>query len=342
MGLDAEGRLAVAIDPRIHAQQHSRARSALRIMAAAAAHLPRGTVRGSSSELAQLPHAHGLVAFNAGHVDAARAELLLERMGAVPRVVLDRASAGRISLLQDDSLLPTAETRAARVVLEPRAEGLPPSALDERIDRIATAAGPAWADFLAVVRIVTFVAVEGRPHLPYFSGASSDFWGGVHLSHSASAAVLAEGLTHEAAHLWLMLAEEVEPLCEGAWDGNAWNSPWRDDPRPLGGIVHGVFVFSCAALVLATLVRAGVAGPETRERIARITAQVEVGAQECRRSQMLAPLGSAVVEGALGRIASARQVVSAPELEAALRCVEAEHESKRSSRAAALGSPPHG
>lgn len=339
MRLDAAGRLVVAIDARVRGQQHSRDLSALRVMTAVTPHLPHSTVPTSLSVLAQLPHAHGLVAFNAGHLDAARAELLLERIAGVPQTVLDRASAGRISLLQDDSLIPTTETRSARLILDPHAATLPPSALDDRVDRIAAAAGPDWTEFVSVVRIVTLVTVEGRRDLPYFSGASSDFWGAVHLSHSVSDAVLAEGLTHEAAHLWLMLAEEVAPLCEGAWQGNAWNSPWRDDLRPLGGILHGIFVFSCAALVLAALVRTGGAAPETCRRIARITGQVEVGARECRNSRMLAPLGSTIVDDALGRIAAARRVVSTTELETALRCVESEQESKRVRRAAASESP---
>lgn len=53
----------------------------------------------------------------------------------------------------------------------------------------------------------------------------------------------AEGVIHEAMHLALTLLESDRPLVRRPM--NAMASPWRDEPRPIGGVLHGLFVFSC-------------------------------------------------------------------------------------------------
>lgn len=62
----------------------------------------------------------------------------------------------------------------------------------------------------------------------------------------AAALRLAESILHEAMHLQLSLVEAREPLVrqpqpsERAATGY---SPWQDTERPIGGLVHGLFVF---------------------------------------------------------------------------------------------------
>lgn len=341
LGATVGGRLVTTIDSRVLEQATIRRRAAESIVRAIASRLPAGSLRFPIESLAATPHAHGLAAFSAGHLNPERGELLLSRLLEMPATVVERVNGNHISLLQDSALLPTAETRSAQVVLAALEESPGTDALDCQVGRIIAAAGPAWHEFVTIVRAVTFVEIEGRPGLPYFSGSTSDFWGAIHLSVPRSDAVLAEALTHEAAHLWLMLAEDLEPLCADAWRGTEWDSPWRDDPRPLGGIVHGTFVFSCASLALAALVRAGVAGDEVPARIARITAQVEAAARECERSGALAPLGSSVVSRALERICQARAVISHDLVNDARLRVAQEQECKRSRRNAAAGTNGH-
>ena len=53
----------------------------------------------------------------------------------------------------------------------------------------------------------------------------------------------AEGVIHEAMHLELTQLELDRPMIE---DGTAMmQSPWRDELRPIGGVLHGLFVFAC-------------------------------------------------------------------------------------------------
>jgi len=53
----------------------------------------------------------------------------------------------------------------------------------------------------------------------------------------------AEGVIHEAMHLELTLFENNQALVRNTAD--TMPSPWRDEPRPVGGVLHGLFVFSC-------------------------------------------------------------------------------------------------
>lgn len=53
----------------------------------------------------------------------------------------------------------------------------------------------------------------------------------------------AEGVIHEAMHLTLTLLEKDRPLVRSTAD--TMPSPWREEPRPIGGVLHGLFVFCC-------------------------------------------------------------------------------------------------
>jgi hypothetical protein len=53
---------------------------------------------------------------------------------------------------------------------------------------------------------------------------------------------VAESLLHESMHLKLTLIENVMPLVK-PFTGNVFFSPWRDEKRPAGGVLHGLFVF---------------------------------------------------------------------------------------------------
>lgn len=62
---------------------------------------------------------------------------------------------------------------------------------------------------------------------------------------------LAESILHEAMHLQLSLFEAGEPLV-GESDASGY-SPWQGTVRPIGGLVHGLFVFRAIFDWLGTL-----------------------------------------------------------------------------------------
>ncbi len=76
------------------------------------------------------------------------------------------------------------------------------------------------------------------------SGTASDIFGAVFLSDTNHELYLAEMLVHEFSHNKLRLLQDVDMLIKPESLGNpSFYSPWRDDPRPLDGLQHGLFVF---------------------------------------------------------------------------------------------------
>ncbi|MHC3470609.1 HEXXH motif domain-containing protein [Streptomyces sp. 7R007] len=84
-----------------------------------------------------------------------------------------------------------------------------------------------------------------RPH----SATSSDAFGCVVLSaphpddEVAAAAELAVTLLHEFRHSVLNGLMRLTPLHDGS-DRGLYHAPWRDDPRPLVGLLHGAYAFA--------------------------------------------------------------------------------------------------
>jgi HEXXH motif-containing protein len=70
----------------------------------------------------------------------------------------------------------------------------------------------------------------------------------------ACIARLAETLLHEALHLQLTLIEATVPLV--AVGGGEGYSPWQRRPRPLSGLLHGLYVFSGISEVFSQLAAA--------------------------------------------------------------------------------------
>ena len=64
------------------------------------------------------------------------------------------------------------------------------------------------------------------------------------LSESISYTLLAEAMVHEFYHTVLHIVGETENLFGSVDSNEKFYSPWRDDPRPLSGLLHAVYVFS--------------------------------------------------------------------------------------------------
>jgi HEXXH motif-containing protein len=76
-------------------------------------------------------------------------------------------------------------------------------------------------------------------------GASSPAaFGGIRLSATDSATEFAEALVHEMQHSKLNALLGLVQLTDHD-SGRRYLAPWRDDPRPLVGVVHGIYAFTC-------------------------------------------------------------------------------------------------
>jgi HEXXH motif-containing protein len=74
------------------------------------------------------------------------------------------------------------------------------------------------------------------------SATSTDAFGSVALSRPADGAALAVTLVHEFQHAKLSALLDIVPLCEAS-PRTRYYAPWRDDPRPLGGLLQGAYAF---------------------------------------------------------------------------------------------------
>jgi HEXXH motif-containing protein len=82
-----------------------------------------------------------------------------------------------------------------------------------------------------------------EPDLDTVGASSAAAFGGIRLSAGGSATDFAEALVHEMQHSKLNALLGLVTLTDN--DDGRYLAPWRDDPRPLVGLVHGVFAFTC-------------------------------------------------------------------------------------------------
>lgn len=250
---------------------------------------------GPPSLLARHPCAHFLAAYRKGLISPSELSdtpLLLTQLS---KRDLQGLADNQLLISQDIRLLPREEPRGASFILIPIDDSAQ-IRLNDVLLGLAARLGPDWATFVQILRTVTFVDVASTPGLPYFSGSSNLMFGAMHMIPSDKPSILAECITHEAAHTWLGLIEGQECLAHSMWDEDRpFISPWRDDRRPIGGIVHGVFVFSCVLVALTNLIESATTledVPAMRRRIARIASQVEEGIDVLYSSGLLTKAGN--------------------------------------------------
>jgi hypothetical protein len=111
-----------------------------------------------------------------------------------------------------------------------------------------------WAGILAeVLRVI--VPVEPDPAADGVSATSAHAYGAAAMSAPTDPVSLAVGLIHETAHSLLnattLLFDLVRP------SGVLGYSPWRDDPRPASGVLHGAYAYLAVTRFWRTEARLG-------------------------------------------------------------------------------------
>jgi hypothetical protein len=334
LSLENSGALTMRADERLNAQLQRRYSDAAAILEA---------IGRSSSDfklpsedyllLGSHPLAQGLLAFNRGQVSQERAGLMASELAALSDNALQSLSSGRLGLLQSQCLLPETDTRGEAI----RAWGdnvYTEDHIRQHLKVLNDVCGADFLSFLTIIKTLTFVKIPGKVDLPYFSGADTNCFGAMHASLPRDQFVFAETVTHEAAHNWLFLVEEVSPLAEHCWDGNAWISPWRDDARPIGGVIHGVFVFSCAALALQRLLGSyqhadALLRKRVENRVCRLISQVEAALKELSNCPVLTDTGTAIIQTTAERTNSIAADAEERVLAEARATVEREMDTKR-------------
>lgn len=132
------------------------------------------------------------------------------------------------------------------------ADPVPPARLDdEALARWHRLIEDAWdllcrdypADADAMADGIT--AIVPLKHLPGWdtrSASNGEAFGGVMVSEPPDALTMAVSLIHEYQHIKLGALLHLIRLTEKD-DGSLYYAPWRDDPRPLGGLIQGIYAF---------------------------------------------------------------------------------------------------
>lgn len=95
-----------------------------------------------------------------------------------------------------------------------------------------------------------------------FAASSRAAFGGMLVTPKSSAALLAEVLVHELQHSKFNALLDLVPLLRGTGEPTLY-APWRDDPRPAAGLLHGIYAFTSTVEFNRTH-RKQASGPEAR------------------------------------------------------------------------------
>jgi HEXXH motif-containing protein len=128
----------------------------------------------------------------------------------------------------------------------------PPARLpDEAFARWRDLLGDAWAilcehhtDSAAALAegVVSLVPMRAEPGWDTRSASNGEAFGSVMVSEPPDPVTLAVSLVHEFQHIKLGALMHLLALV-GDDDGSLYYAPWRDDPRPLGGFLQGIYAF---------------------------------------------------------------------------------------------------
>lgn len=171
------------------------------------------------------------------------------------------------------------------------------------LERLEALAPALVGEFRAIVRQV--VLVEGDPGLGYeFAGGSCYMlWGALFINvgrHDDELALMG-AIAHELTHSLLFGFTIEEPLVLNDLE-QRYESPLRDDPRPMDGLFHATFVSARMHWALSRIAESPLV-EQTQSRLAaegvlRLRRSFEGGLAVVRRHGELSPTGRALIDGA--------------------------------------------
>jgi HEXXH motif-containing protein len=130
------------------------------------------------------------------------------------------------------------------------------------------------------------------------SSSSGETFGAVALSRPPDARTLAVALVHEVQHLKLAALLDMVTLILPD-DGRRFYAPWRDDPRPAGGLLQGAYAYIGVSKFWRRQrqLDRGDAGIRAHAEFARWRAAAQRVVDTLRSGRLLTPAGSEFVCG---------------------------------------------
>lgn len=151
----------------------------------------------------------------------------------------------------------------------------------------------------------TIVPVYSKNPEVHISATFKEAPGLMALSWTPDTPVLAEALVHEYHHGKLNTLLAADPLILGPTGEALYYSPWRPDPRPLLGVLHGAFVFHAILDFWAKFLDAQIPllyDVRLRQRICLVCRQTQVALKTLTAEAELSPCGSVLVQHLLERV----------------------------------------
>lgn len=216
-------------------------------------------------------------------------------------------SSGSVLLSGDDALLGSS-------VIDPFAKLTRDRDLPEVHARLQHAA--AWLSCAsprferAVAGLLRSIVPMERAARGVPSTSTNEVVGAICITDHDDPAILAEQIVHESAHGFLFLLQDHDPLLDPETHGDGWSSgllysPWRDDPRPIAGLLHGAVVFSRVACMHAAMIGQSAT---SRSRLAAIVPQLEIAYELLSLHGRWTPLGYRLTEGLSALLARLRPI----------------------------------
>jgi HEXXH motif-containing protein len=174
--------------------------------------------------------------------------------------------------------------------------------------------------------LLSLVPLHGRT----VSASASDAFGCTALARPRDPAEFAETLLHEFQHSTLHALHDLVPLHRD--DGAArYYAPWREDPRPLAGLLHGTFAF--AAVADFWRVRRDRSGPDLRRRCAWLAfahhrSRAAEALDALRGAPGLTEAGARLLDGVRERLDGWRDEAVPPDVLAVVATITGEHRAR--------------
>lgn len=160
------------------------------------------------------------------------------------RLTLERGGPGTLTLEEHDPYRTFSGPGAPRALSESEARSW--QSVLVRAWRILQRDEPAHTEAMRRGLMSIAPIPRGERFRPY-SSSSAEAFGGINASLPDSASDLAATLVHEFQHIKLGALSHLGPLVRRAEKTDEppelFHAPWRDDPRPLEGLLQGIYAF---------------------------------------------------------------------------------------------------
>ncbi|MEU5323873.1 HEXXH motif-containing putative peptide modification protein [Streptomyces sp. NPDC021056] len=112
---------------------------------------------------------------------------------------------------------------------------------------IITGSDPQCAEEIICGPLLSLAPAEPQEKYRPYSSSSGEAFGGINASLPDNASQLAATLVHEFQHIKLGALIHLEPVVTRAKGpqelSELFYAPWRDDPRPIEGLIQGIYAF---------------------------------------------------------------------------------------------------